>query len=72
MRSEEKPGYLDGELWLIEGVEGEKYNVIEYSCVDEDSEKHGLLPLYEFCKFLIVNDGLKEIPMNMGYKLFSR
>ncbi|MCX6907809.1 MAG: hypothetical protein NTY01_07180 [Verrucomicrobia bacterium] len=72
LRSEDKPMYLDGHTWLVEGVEGGKYNVIEHSCVNDDAKKRGLMPLYEFCKFLIDKDGLKETPKNMGYEIFGQ
>ncbi|MCX6900687.1 MAG: hypothetical protein NT105_18560 [Verrucomicrobia bacterium] len=72
MLSEEKPMYVDGESWLIESVAGGKYNVIKESCVSDVPEKRGLLPLYEFCKFLIDNDGLKQRPKHGGYEIFRQ
>ena len=72
MLSEGKPMFTDGEVWLVEGVVGGKYNVVEYDSVSGETQKRGLSPLYEFCKFLIANDGLKATPKSFGGELFRR
>ena len=70
MLSEEKPMSVDGELWLLEGVHDGQYNVVEQLSVGSSTEERNLTVFYEFCKFLIEKDGLKETPKNLGNEIF--
>jgi len=72
MATQDKPVGLDGTSWILEGLREGRYHAIEHWSPDVETKARGLTALYEFCKFLIMNDGLKETPKNMGYEIFRQ
>ena len=59
----------DGEEWIIEGVSGGKYHVIERWSASYESQKRGLTAFIGLCRFLIDKSTLSVRPTNKGEKL---
>jgi hypothetical protein len=60
----------DGDEWIIEGVSGGKYHIVNRWCAtSENPQKRGLTEFNGLCKFLINKSELSERPKNKGHKL---
>ena len=60
----------DGDQWIIEGVSGGKYHVVDRWCASsEGTQKRGLMAFMGLCRFLIDRSTLSVRPTNKSEKL---
>jgi hypothetical protein len=70
MPTDDRTRGCDGDEWIIEGVSGGKYHVVDRWCASsEGTRKRGLMAFMGLCRFLIDKSTLSVRPTNKSEKL---
>jgi hypothetical protein len=59
----------DGDRWILEGVSGGKYHILNLWCAGDETKKRGLMPFLAVCDFLISKSKLAQRPKNRDHEL---
>lgn len=66
-----KDGHLgmDGDQWILEGVAGGRYHILNLWCAGAEVKERGLEPFIAVCQFLISHSKLTQRPRNRDHDL---